>query len=60
MNPEQLWDTTMNPDNRRLLKIVISDDEVADDTFVLFMGDNVELRRKHIEKHAKDVNYLDI
>jgi len=34
--------------------------EVADDTFVLFMGDNVELRRKHIEKHAKDVNYLDI
>jgi DNA gyrase subunit B len=60
MNPEQLWDTTMNPDNRRLLKIVINDDEVADDTFVLFMGDNVELRRKHIEKHAKDVNYLDI
>ncbi len=45
MNPEQLWDTTMNPDNRRLLKIVINDDEVADDTFVLFMGDNVELRR---------------
>jgi len=60
MNPEQLWDTTMNPDNRRLLKIVINDDEVADGTFVLFMGDNVELRRKHIEKHAKDVNYLDI
>ncbi len=60
MNPEQLWETTMNPDDRRLLKVVIDDDETASDTFVLFMGDEVEPRRAYIETHAKDVKHLDV
>ncbi|MFK5974875.1 MAG: DNA topoisomerase (ATP-hydrolyzing) subunit B [Sulfurovum sp.] len=60
MNPEQLWETTMIPENRRLLKVVIDDDEVASDTFVLFMGDEVEPRRNYIESHAKDVKHLDV
>jgi len=60
MNPEQLWETTMNPDDRRLLKVVIDDDEVASDTFILFMGDEVEPRRAYIETHAKDVKHLDV
>ena len=60
MNPEQLWETTMNPADRRLLKVVIDDDELASDTFVLFMGDEVEPRRNYIETHAKDVKHLDV
>ncbi len=60
MNPEQLWETTMNPDDRRLLKVVIDDDGLASDTFVLFMGDEVEPRRNYIETHAKDVKHLDV
>ena len=60
MNPEQLWETTMNPEDRRLLQVVIDDDEVAADTFVLFMGDEVEPRRAYIETHAKDVKHLDV
>jgi len=60
MNPEQLWETTMTPDERRLLKITIDDGEVASDTFTLFMGDEVEPRRKYIEDHAKDVEHLDV
>jgi len=60
MNPEQLWETTMTPENRRLLKVTIEDDEVASDTFVLFMGDEVEPRRNYIESHAKDVKNLDV
>jgi DNA gyrase subunit B len=60
MNPEQLWETTMNPEDRRLLRVVIDDDEVASNTFVLFMGDEVEPRRAYIETHAKDVKHLDV
>jgi len=60
MNPEQLWETTMNPEERRLLKVVIDDDELASDTFILFMGDEVEPRRNYIETHAKDVKHLDV
>ncbi len=60
MNPEQLWETTMTPENRRLLQVTIGDDEVAGDTFVLFMGDDVEPRRNYIESHAKDVKHLDV
>jgi DNA gyrase/topoisomerase IV subunit B len=60
MNPEQLWETTMNPEDRRLLKVVIDDDETASDTFILFMGDEVEPRRAYIETHAKDVKHLDV
>ena len=60
MNPEQLWETTMNPEDRRLLQVVIDDDDTASDTFVLFMGDEVEPRRAYIETHAKDVKHLDV
>jgi DNA gyrase subunit B len=60
MNPEQLWETTMTPEERRLIKITIDDGEVASDTFTLFMGDEVEPRRKYIEDHAKDVEHLDV
>jgi len=60
MNPEQLWETTMTPENRRLLQVTIGDDESAADTFVLFMGDEVEPRRNYIESHAKDVKHLDV
>ena len=60
MNPEQLWETTMNPENRRLLKININDAVSASDTFNLFMGDEVEPRRNYIQEHAKDVKHLDV
>jgi DNA gyrase subunit B len=60
MNPEQLWDTTMDPENRRLLRVVIDDDMEASDTFTLFMGDEVEPRRVYIQTHAKDVKHLDV
>ena len=60
MNPDQLWETTMTPENRRLLQVTIGDDESAADTFVLFMGDEVEPRRNYIESHAKDVKHLDV
>ena len=60
MNPEQLWETTMTPENRTLLQVTIGDDESASDSFVLFMGDEVEPRRNYIENHAKDVQHLDI
>lgn len=60
MNPEQLWETTMNPENRRLLQISIEDAESASQSFNLFMGDEVEPRRNYIQEHAKDVKNLDI
>ena len=60
MNPEQLWETTMTPENRRLLQVTIEDVDVASDTFTLFMGDEVEPRRNYIETHAKDVKHLDV
>ncbi|MCR2107524.1 DNA topoisomerase (ATP-hydrolyzing) subunit B [Campylobacter upsaliensis] len=60
MNPEQLWETTMDPSIRRLLKITIEDAKKADDTFNLFMGDEVEPRRDYIQAHAKDVKHLDV
>ena len=60
MNPEQLWETTMTPENRRLLQVTIHDFDEASDTFTLFMGDEVEPRRNYIETHAKDVKHLDV
>jgi len=60
MNPEQLWETTMNPENRRLLRINVKDLVSASDTFNLFMGDEVEPRRNYIQDHAKDVKHLDV
>ncbi|MDK8323734.1 MAG: DNA topoisomerase (ATP-hydrolyzing) subunit B [Campylobacter ureolyticus] len=60
MNPEQLWETTMSPENRNLLQIKIEDAQSASETFNLFMGDEVEPRREYIQNHAKDVKNLDI
>lgn len=60
MNPEQLWETTMNPQNRRVIRVSLKDAESADAIFNLFMGDDVEPRRQYIQKHAKDVKHLDI
>jgi DNA gyrase subunit B len=60
MNPDQLWETTMTPENRVLLQVTIEDAEVASDAFTLFMGDEVEPRRNYIETHAKDVKHLDV
>jgi len=60
MNPEQLWETTMTPENRVLLRITVEDAESASEAFNLFMGDDVEPRRNYIETHAKDVKHLDI
>jgi len=60
MNPEQLWETTMDPENRTLLRINVDDAEAASDTFVLFMGDEVEPRHNYIQEHAKDVKHLDV
>jgi DNA gyrase subunit B len=60
MNPEQLWDTTMNPDNRVLVQVTINDAEQADDMFTTLMGDKVEPRRDFIQNHALEVTSLDI
>ncbi|MCF8056095.1 MAG: DNA topoisomerase (ATP-hydrolyzing) subunit B [Desulfocapsa sp.] len=60
MNPEQLWDTTMNPQNRSLVQVSIGDAEQADDIFTTLMGDKVEPRREFIQNHALEVSDLDI
>ncbi|GBE13617.1 DNA gyrase subunit B [bacterium BMS3Abin13] len=60
MNPEQLWDTTMNPQNRTLIQVCVSNMEAADDIFTTLMGDKVEPRREFIQNHALEVSELDI
>ena len=60
MNPEQLWETTMNPENRVLLQVTVDDAEAADDIFDVLMGQEVLPRKKFIQTHAKNVKNLDI
>lgn len=60
MDPEQLWESTMNPKNRVMLKLTMQDAALADETFTILMGDKVEPRKEFIEQNAKNVQNLDI
>jgi len=60
MNPDQLWESTMDPDIRTLYKVRLDDDVETDKIFSILMGPGVEPRREFIEKHALDVKNLDI
>lgn len=60
MNPAQLWETTMNPENRKMLRVSLEDAEEADRIFDILMGNEVEPRRRFIQTHAKSVQNLDV
>ena len=60
MNAEQLWDTTMNPENRTLLQVTVEEAHEADKTLDILMGEEVEPRKKFIQTHAKAAKNLDI
>ena len=60
MNPEQLWETTMNPETRTIIQIQVDDPVVSDEIFTILMGEKVEPRKEFIQKHARMVSHLDI
>jgi DNA gyrase subunit B len=60
MNPDQLWETTMNPDKRTLLQVMVEDLVDTDEIFTILMGEEVEPRRDFIQNNALEVNTLDI
>ena len=60
MNPDQLWETTMNPENRVLVQVTLDDAENAAKKFELFMGNEVSPRREYIQANAKEVENIDV
>ena len=60
MNPVQLWETTMNPENRTILQVTVEDAASADRTFDMLMGPRVPPRRRFIQTHATEVQNLDV
>ena len=60
MNADQLWETTMNPESRKMLKIDLNDPVLADEIFTILMGEKVEPRKEFIHKYAKQVSNLDV
>jgi DNA gyrase subunit B len=60
MNAEQLWETTMDPARRLLVKVEVEEESAADKVFAMLMGDAVEPRRVFIEENARDVKFLDV
>ena len=60
MNYHELWETTMDPDQRTLLQVTLDDAAAADEIFSILMGEDVEQRRSFIQRNAKDVRFLDI
>ena len=60
MNPDQLWETTLDPEQRTMLQVNIHDAEMADEIFSLLMGNKVEPRKEFIEKYADTVRWIDV
>ena len=60
MNAEELWETTMDPEQRLMLQVTLEDAAQADEIFSTLMGEDVEQRRSFIQRNAKDVRFLDI
>ncbi len=60
MNADELWETTMNPEQRLMLQVTLDDAAQADEVFSILMGEDVEQRRSFIQRNAKDVRFLDI